>query len=401
MTPVRISLIETLALAAVGLLLGRLLLRRVAWMRRLCLPEPVLGGLGMGAVFGLIEASGRVTLQFDLALQTPLMIAFFLAIGWMASWSHLRRGGPMVLKFLGFCAVVLVSQNLIGMGIATLLGREPLLGVLSGSVSLAGGPGTALAFAPGFEKAGVSGAGPIGTACALAGIVTGGLMGAPFTARLIRRHALEVPGLAKDAGEADTEALAESARGASPMLVHLVFFPIVMAVGCWIGEWARARGLTLPVYIGAMLVAAVGRNLHDALRARGRGIGLSDGWIEEIGAVALAFFLVVATMTLQLRALADLAGVLVLILAVQAAWIWWIAQRVFRGFGGDYQAAVTAGGFIGFMMGTTANAMANMNAVTRRHGPAPRAFLVVPLVGACAIDFVNAVVITLALAWAG
>lgn len=396
------SLIETLAIAAGGILLGKGLVRMIPLLRELCLPEPVLGGLLLCGLFTLREMSGAAPLKFDLTLQTPLMIAFFLSIGWMASWKHLKAGGPDVIRFFLLCSVILLSQNIIGIVLAKALGQNPLIGALAGSVSLAGGPGTALAFAPAFEKAGVAGAGPIGTAAALAGIIMGGLLGSPMAARLIRRFHL-VSGGKPSGGVAGNNVELESPIDAAGhpnldgthLMNHLKFFFLVMALGAVVGQWIQASGITLPIYIGAMVVAALLRNWHDAGSGLARKIKLSHDWIEEIGSIALSYFLVIATMTLQLSQLAGLASVLAIILLVQALWIWILASStVFRFFGKNYDAAVIGAGFIGFMLGTTANAMANLNAITKRHGPAPRAYLVVPLVGACGIDFVNAAVVT-------
>ena len=394
-TAYSLSLVETLAIAATGLFIGQLLVRKTAVLQRLCLPEPVIGGLLLCVVFTVARSSG-LALQFDTSLQTPLMIAFFLSIGWMASLKNLRRGGPAVLKFLLICSGVLVIQNMIGVGVAKLLGQSPLLGLLAGSVSLTGGPGTALAFAPAFENAGVTSAGSIGTACALAGIILGGLLGSPTAASLLKKikssSSVKLPpqNLASDQS-LSLDAADGKTLDTSHFSLHFSFFVIVMAIGTILGKWIQATGLTLPIYIGSMIVAAIIRNIHDSREGR----AFSEHWIDEIGSVALSYFLVVATMTLQLQQLASLAGVLLVILAIQTLVVLLIASTVvFRASGQDYDAAVISGGFIGFMLGTTANALANMDAMTSRHGAAPRAYLVVPLVGACFIDFINALVIT-------
>ena len=397
------SLIETLAIAAGGILIGKGLVRIFPILQELCLPEPVLGGLLLCVLFSLSEMVGAQPLQFDLTLQTPLMIAFFLSIGWMASWKNLRAGGSDVIKFFFLCGLILVSQNLIGMGLAKALGQNPLVGALAGSVSLAGGPGTALAFAPAFEKAGVVGAGPIGTAAALAGIIMGGVLGSPLAARLISRFHLHAgpggSGKKAEVIESPISLAGHPDMDMGSLMNHLKFFFLVMALGAVVGQWIQKSGITLPIYIGAMIVAALLRNWHDLGRGGAHKIKLSHEWIEELGSIALSYFLVTATMTLQLKQLAGLATVLVVILAVQAVWIWILGSwLVFRFFGRNYDAAVIGAGFTGFMLGTTANAMANLNAVTKRYGPAPRAYLVVPLVGACGTDFVNAGVITAILA---
>ena len=399
------NLIETLALTAFGLLLGRGLFRIFPVLGRLCLPEPVLGGLLLCAVFSLAQYFGRTQVTFDTTLQAPLMIAFFLSIGWMASWRELRRGGPVVITFLLFCLVALVAQNVIGILLAMAMGESPLLGVLAGSVSLAGGPGTALAFAPAFEEAGLESAAAIGTASALAGIVIGGLMGSPQAARLIAKFRLKPS--AEDLATAmpDNVPVSFEEQVVHPDLApvhltsHVQLFIILMALGALLGEWIQGRGITLPVYIGAMLVAAAVRNLRDTGRGPLGRLRVSDSVVVELGTIARAYFLVMATMTLKLDQLAGMASVLIIILAVQAVWIFLVASVVvFRFFGRDYEAAVIGAGFTGFMMGTMANAMANLNAITQRFGPAPKAYLVVPLVGACGIDFANSALITFLLA---
>jgi ESS family glutamate:Na+ symporter len=332
------------------------------------------------------------------------MIAFFTSIGWMASIENLKKGGREVILFLVLCSCVLILQNAVGMVLASSLGEPRLLGVLAGSVSLTGGPGTALAFAPAFEKAGVVGAGTIGTACALLGIILGGLLGAPVAATLVGRLARSVsapkaaPSSAKVAGisQAEGETL-ERAEG--HLVAHLKLFLVVMALGSLLGKWIQDRGITLPIYIGAMVIAALVRNVLDARERAGKKTIFSGDLVDEMGTISLAYFLVIATMTLQFRQLQNLAGTLALILGVQTIIVLVIARwGVFRFFGRDYDAAVMAGGFVGFMLGTTANAMANMNSVSARYaahwGHPHRAFVVVPLVGACFIDFVNALVIT-------
>jgi ESS family glutamate:Na+ symporter len=334
------------------------------------------------------------------------MIAFFTTIGFGASLTLLKVGGPQVLLFFLLSTVLAVTQNVVGLVIAMVLGMHPLFGVLNGSVTLTGGPATGLAFAPVFERAGVPGAAAVAIAAAMVGIVSGGLIGGPVGTVLIERHRLrrrrgashaEDPPLATQIVE---DQLREPQAAAPPgedkesytLLKALVVILVAMWIGSGVSAWFTRLGFTLPAYIGAMLVAAVVRNLDDATGM----IGLSQRTIDDLGNVALALFLVLALMTLRLWELAGLALPMVAILAVQVALIAAVCfWPLFRLMGRDYDAAVMAGGLCGFMLGTTANAMANMEALVDRYGPAPRAFLVVPMVGAFFIDFANAVIITL------
>jgi ESS family glutamate:Na+ symporter len=319
-------------------------------------------------------------------------------------------GGPQVAVFFGVATLFAILQNVAGAAVAWLFGLPPLFGVLAGSVTLTGGPATGLAFAPLFEQAGVIGAASIAVAAAMGGIVGGGIVGGPVATFLLHRHKLNGPTTtsktrdvgARTAQEIANDEPAEPAPELPPgediqefaVLKNVVAVLVAMGLGAWVSKGFAALGITLPAYIGAMLVAAAMRNLDD----RTRWIGLSPRIIDDIGAVSLSLFLVVALMTLELWKLAGLALPLLVILAVQLTLVALVCLwPIFQLMGRDYDAAVMSGGFIGFMMGTTANAMAVMRALVERHGPAPRAFLVAPMVGAFFIDFTNAIIITICL----
>ncbi len=288
---------------------------------------------------------------------------------------------------------------------ATAMGLHPLFGVLTGSVTLTGGPATGLAFAPLFEASGVPGAATVAVASAMVGIVMGGVIGAPISTRLIERHRLRVakqspeyvePTLAAHVMEeqlADETAKAPAGEDEESfvLLQSIVLILVAMWAGSWVSAWFTSMDLTLPGYIGAMLVAAVIRNLDDVT---GR-IRVNQRVIDDVGNVALALFIVMALMTLKLWEIANLALPMLAILAAQVALIALICVwPIFPLMGRDYESAVMSGGFCGFMLGTTANAMANMRSLVEKYGPAPRAFLVVPMVGAFFIDFTNAVIVT-------
>jgi ESS family glutamate:Na+ symporter len=405
---IELSTLQTLALAGVVLFLGYGICRLVPQLARWNIPAPVVGGLivAVGVMVGRHQF-GPDFVKFDTALQEPLMIAFFTSIGFGASLALLRRGGPDVGRFLGISTAGALLQNVAGIGVALAFGLSPLFGVLCGSVALTGGPGTALAFAKEFEAAGISGAATVGLAAAMGGIVTGGLLGGPIATLVIERFRLRTPGTAAaipDSAELTAANLVE-ARMPEPatvtpagedveahvLLKNLVAILVAMVAGAWISGQFMALNLTLPPYIGAMLAAAVLRNLDDV-----SGImGLSQRTIDDLGTVSLSLFLALALMTLDLSKLAGLAVPLLVILAVQLALVVVLcAWAIFPLMGRDYESAVVAGGFAGFMLGTTANAMANMRALVERYGPAPRAFLIVPMVGAFFIDFINSMMIT-------
>jgi ESS family glutamate:Na+ symporter len=389
----QLDLIQTLALGGLVLFMGQGLCRIIPILARYNLPSPIVGGLLVAIAMLLARKQGVTLFQFDTALQSPLMISVFTCIGLSASLSLLRIGGPQVMLMFGIATAFAVIQNLVGAALASLFGLPPLFGVLAGSVTLTGGPATGLAFAPLFEEAGIGGAGSIAIAMAMAGIVSGGLIGGPVSTLLIERNRLR-------ASPASYPTPPSPARGDGSKcetddeyatLKCIVAILVAMWIGSWISKGCAALGLTLPATIGAMLAGAAVRNLDDTTG----GIDLSQRTIENVGAVALSLFLAMAMMTLDLSNLATLALPLLSILLVQIVVIaiacWW---PVFPLMGRDYQSAVMSGGFVGFMLGTTANSIAVMRALVERYGPAPRAFLVAPLVGAFFIDFTNALIIT-------
>jgi glutamate:Na+ symporter, ESS family len=390
----KLDLVNTLAFAGCALFAGYAVRRAVKPLSRYNVPAPVIGGLLVALLMTAARSRGVELVRFDTTLQAPLMIAFFTSIGFGASFSLLRVGGPQVLLFFGVSTAFALAQNVLGAGVAAALGLHPLLGVLAGSVTLTGGPATGLAFAPLFEQAGVPAAATVAVAAAMAGIVSGGRLGD----RRGGRRDVELPPASNVVEDQMREPAAEAPHGEDKesyaLLKALVSVLIAMWAGSWVSQLFASWGVTLPAYIGAMLAAALFRNLDDLTGA----VGFSQRVIDDLGNVALSLFIVTALMTLKLWEIAGLALPLLAILAAQVALIaaacLWL---VFRVMGRDYDAAVMSGGFCGFMLGTTANAMANMEALAEKYGPARRAFLVVPMVGAFFIDFTNALLIAVAL----
>jgi ESS family glutamate:Na+ symporter len=322
-----------------------------------------------------------------------------------ASLALLRAGGIQVLVFLVLATLFCLVQNFVGMAIALGFDENPLLGVMAGSVTLVGGPATGLAFAPVFEEAGLRGAAPLALTAATAGIVCGGLVGGPVGTYLIRRFGLSSGLRASAESRAEVKAeldarpetiVVEVDREDTGLMRNLAVLALAMWLGSIVSAEIQSLGITLPAYIGAMLVASVLRNVDDV-----------TGWLridqramELMGNLGLNIFLVVALMDLKLWELAGLALPLLVILVAQVIVVVLFALTgSFRTMGRDYESAVMASGFIGFVLGTTANAVANMRALVARFGAAPRAFLVVPLVGAFFIDFTNAIIITFFVNW--
>ena len=387
-----LNAVHTLALAGIALFLGYALCRVIPLLGRYNLPPPVIGGLVFALVAWAAHARGTTWVALDTSLQPALMIAFFTSIGFNASARLLKISGRQVALFLLLASAFAILQNLLGMAVAVGFGLHPLFGVLAGSTTLTGGPATGLAFAPLFERAGVSGAASIAVASAMAGIVCGGLLGGPVATWFIRRNGLTSvrPSDHHAPDEAIAVEVATESQREYTALKSIVILLVAMWLGAWVSKLITSTGVTLPAYVGAMLAGALLRNLDDS-----RGwLGLSVATLELIGNVCLSLFLAVALMNLKLWELAGLAAPLLLNLALQSALVAVFCVVVFRVMGRDYDAAVMGGGFIGFMLGTTANAMAVMRTLVERYGVAPRAFLVAPLVGAFFIDFSNALIIT-------
>jgi ESS family glutamate:Na+ symporter len=402
MIDLKLDLLQTLTLAALVYFLGIQLRKRIRWLDRLNIPSAVVGGL-LFTMLVLLLRQRSITIQLDTALQPLLSVAFFTSIGMGASLALLRAGGLQVLIFLAFATVFCLVQNFTGIAIALGFDQNPLLGVMAGSVTLVGGPATGLAFAPVFEAAGLKGAAPLALTAATAGIVCGGLVGGPVGTYLIRGFGLKAARGAAASQEVKAELepapetlVMEVDREDSSFIRNLVVLALAMGLGSIVSRYIQSLGVTLPAYIGAMLVASLLRNIDDV-----RGwLRIDQRAMEFAGNLALNIFLVVALMNLKLWELAHLALPLTVILAAQVVVVVLFALTAsFRLMGRDYDSAVMASGFVGFVLGTTANAVANMRALVARFGPAPRAFLVVPLVGAFFIDFTNALIITLFVNW--
>lgn len=408
-------------LAVPVLLLGEFLVRRVRVLARFNIPAPVVGGL---LISGLVLA-GNVTNVWPVQLDSkiaarwwtwlvtiepewakapaknanlPFLVAFFTCIGLNASWAIARRGSVQVLLFLMIAALLALFQNLIGVALAKAMGVSPLLGLICGSVSMTGGHGTALGFAPELEKAGLNSAAVVGVAAATFGLVFGGLLGGPVGGGLIRRFGLKPTARVNthlEAGQTGESGILKDLRALAGFgrkgLIHLAVLLVCLKLGAWISHFIQETGVTFPVYMGAMLLGVAVRNLVDYAA----GAWIKTEIVDTLASVSLGLFLAIAMMSLNLIELANTALPMFVILSVQvgvmALFAWFITYRF---MGRDFDAAVMAGGHCGFGLGATPNAVANMKALVESFGPAPRAFLVLPIVGAFLIDFLNALNIT-------
>jgi ESS family glutamate:Na+ symporter len=343
-----------------------------------------------------------LNVEMEMVLRDILMVAFFTSVGMSASLRLLREGGKQVLLFFGLATLGVVLQVIVGVTLARVMRIDLLVGLICGAVSLTGGPATALAFGKTFEELGLEGATTVGIAAAMVGIVSGGLLGGLVGGRLIEKKGLRPAAGQPNAGLARAEAIAHAGETTDPtadespaerasLMNNVIAISVAMGIGTLISMGLERMGLILPAYIGAMMLAAVIRNLND----RFRFAHIAQHQVDEIGNISLNIFIVMALLTLRLWELVHLALPMLLILAAQLALNWIVSVGLsFRLMGRDYEAAVTATGYYGFMMGTMANAFACMDVLIQKYGPAPRSIIVVSLVGAFLIDFTNALIIT-------
>ncbi|QXH50546.1 sodium/glutamate symporter [Pseudomonas fakonensis] len=386
----------TLVAASLVLLLGRSLVARVGFLRTYNIPEPVAGGLLVALVL-LALRSFDIAVQFDTSLQTPLMLAFFATIGLSADLRSLKKGGRVVVIFLLVVTGLLLVQNAMGIGLATALGLDPLMGLLAGSITLSGGHGTGAAWSATFsEKFGLASASELALASATFGLVLGGLIGGPVARLLIKR--VQVPGsdqpapqLPKGFEQPHTERLITSFS----LVETLALIAVSLMLGTLLNGMLKGTALELPTFVCVLFVGVMLRNGLAAFGA----YHVFEREVSVLGNVSLSLFLAIALMSLKLWDLAALALPFFILLAAQTLVMALFAIFVtFRVMGRNYDAAVLAAGHCGFGLGATPTAIANMQAVTQRFGPSQMAFLVVPMVGAFFIDIINAIVIKLYLA---
>jgi len=414
---VKFDLVFSLALAALALFAGYFVQRRVGFLSRANIPAAAVGGLLFACAVFALRAGGVAGVVLNTSLRAPLQTAFFTTIGLGATTALLRAGGWRMGFFWLLATLTAVVQNVAGMALAVAMGAPALLGVICGSLTLTGGPATGLAWAERFEALGVSGAGSLIIASAMFGIFTSSLVGNPVATALIRRRRLAPRAVEREESEEEFWALSptiapeeeegepgyvedesvaagslDEGLSAGVLLHNLLLVLLVMGAGALLSQLIRHPSFTLPDYIGAMVLAAVVRNVDDRtrwFRLDARAVGLIAG-------VSLALFMALALMSVELWRIAGLALPMTVILCAQVLLTAAYAVLVtFPLMGRDYEAAVTAGGHVGFGLGITANAVANMEALVERFAPAPRSFLVVPIVGAFFIDFSNALVISL------
>ena len=390
MNQISLDMYQTLGMAVAVLFFGVFLKKRIKFLETFCIPSPVVGGLIFAIVSCILYATGILEISFDETLKNVCMVIFFTSVGFQANLKVLKSGGLSLVVFLVCVIVLIISQNLVSVGLAKLVEVSPLIGLSTGSIPMVGGHGTAGAFGPVLEDLGISGASTLCTAAATFGLVAGSLMGGPIGRRLILKH-----DLLKTAVMEDDATLVEDEKKhkRSVSMYAPATYQIAIAMGLGtIVSWALSKtGMTFPIYIGAMIVAAAMRNISEHTNF----FTVNMGEINDIGGICLSLFLGIAMITLKLWQLASLALPLLILLAGQAMLMFVFTYFVlFNVMGRNYDAAVLAAGTCGFGMGATPNAMANMQALTEKYVPSVKAYLLVPIIGSMFADFLNSLTIT-------
>ena len=383
-----LDMFQTLAVAVLMLYLGSFLKKKIKVLETFCIPSPVVGGLVFAIFTCVLYALGLAEIGFDETLKTVCMVMFFTSVGFQANLKVLKTGGKALIVFLSLVIVLIISQNAIALGVSKLIGADPLVGMCTGSIPMVGGHGTAGSFGGTLQDLGLESAMTLSAAAATFGLVTGSLLGGPLSRRLIIRHKL-MDKVTQPTNVAMVEEMEKpiTEGGYEPAVYQLA---LAMGAGTIISFLLSKTGMDFPIYIGAMIVAAIMRNVSEFTGK----FEVPMHEIENIGGISLNLFLGIAMITLKLWQLAEMAGPLVILLGAQAVFMAFYAYFVvFNVMGRTYDAAVLTAGTCGFGMGATPNAMANMQAVTQKFAPSIQAFILVPIVGSLFADFLNSIIV--------
>ena len=393
MTEIQLNMYHALALGAAMYALGLVLTKKIPVLSRFFIPAPLVGGLCFAVFNTILYATGTAVITFDDTLQTVFMIMFFTTVGFTVSIPLLFKSGKAVIMLLILSIVMIILQNAVGSGVMALMGKNPLFGLACGSISMIGGPGTAASIGPDLDAAGAIGGTTVAVAAATFGLIFGSLLGGPIARKLIVKNHLR-----DEVVEQVTEEDADDAHfttHANNFVYGFLLMLFCVGVGSIVtAGLTKLFGFNFPIYIGSMLVAVAVRNVIDHFKI----MEFPTAEISTMGNMFLAIFLSMALSGLKLWQLIDLALPMIVALAAEVVLMVifsWLV--VFPIMGRDYDAAMITAGFIGFGMGATSNAMANMQAVSRRYGPSPSAYFVIPMVGGLFNDFFNAAIIAFAI----
>lgn len=401
MTILNLNMIQSLSLTTIIFVIGSFIKNRVGFLKKYCIPAPVVGGFLFATIAFGLKQFDILLIILDTSLQDILMIAFFTTVGFTASFKVLKKGGIEVIKFLIVSILLVVFQNLIGVLVAKAIGVNPLLGLISGSISMTGGHGASGAFGPIIQSHGLKGALSIAMACATFGLIVGSIIGGPIANRLVEKYNLKnkdkeydkLVELESTLVDIDEKKFNVNLPRLDEKKLVSASIQIIIAMGCGslISMIFSNLKIIIPSYIGAMIFAAIMRNISDIKKLW----ETPEVEISSVGGICLSLFLSMAMCNLKLWELIDLAIPIMILLTVQTILMIFYSYFVtFKMMGKDYKAAVLASGHCGFGMGATPNGIANMESVTNKFGPCHSAFFILPLVGALFIEFFNSGIIT-------
>lgn len=411
---ITLDMLQSAGVGALALVVGMMMTRKIPFLQKFCIPSPVSGGLLFSIATLIVYQTSGVEISFDGTLKDVFMLAFFTSVGFQSNLKVLRQGGKTLVTMLCLLVIIIAAQNLAPLGITRLMGVDPLIGMAAGSISMAGGHGTAGGFSAVLEQMGLQGAATVSMAAATFGLIAGSMIGGPIAERLIRKKLASEQMEPKDytidpamAGIESEESLPtgqekhlstneqEFRQYASATYALL----LVMALGTLASRLLSKTGITFPTYFGALITAAVVRNLME--HSPWQKVLPMDK-IVSVGNICLSVFLGMAMISLKLWELQALAWPLTIILITQVVLMGVLAWCVaFPLLGRDYDAAVLVAGVCGFGLGATPNAMANMSAVCYKYHYTAKPFLIVPIIGAMFVDLINTGIISVFLNWIG
>lgn len=408
MEPIVLDGYHTLIAATIVLLIGRFLVRKIKFFQNFNIPEPVAGGLLAALILSIVFAVSKTSFVFESSLQKAFMLIFFSSIGLSADFSRLKQGGMPLVIFLVIVSVFILIQNVVGMSMAAALGQNPLFGLITGSITLTGGHGTGAAYGEMLTKRyHIPNATDLAMISATYGLVAGGLIGGPVARRLVNKLGRkpivshqQTPADIDHAGKYDDQTF-ENAQHQRLITANSAIETMALFAACLAFSTIMVKAFPdwkLPQFVWALGFGVLLRNLLTTIFK----FDMFDRAIDVFGNASLSLFLAMALMSMKLWQLADMAGPMMLILAVQTlvmiVYGYFITARF---MGRDYDAAVLAAGHCGFGLGATPTAVANMQSITNTFGPSHKAFLIVPLVGAFFIDLVNMAILDRMIAWFG
>lgn len=409
---ITLDMLQSTGVGAIALITGMLMTRKITWLQKFCIPSPVSGGILFSLATLALYLTCGIEVSFDGTLKDVFMLAFFTSVGFQSNIKVLKQGGKTLVVMLVLLVVIIIAQNLIPQLITRSMGVSPLVGMAAGSISMAGGHGTAGGFSSVLEEMGLQGAGTISMAAATFGLIAGSVIGGPVAERLIRKHLTSEHMEPKDyeidpamAGiESDEASPAGREKHISSNEIEFQQYAsatysllVVMALGTLVSKLLQYTGITFPTYFGALIMAAIVRNIAEQTPYRKK---LEIEKIVSVGNICLSVFLGMAMISLKLWELQTLALPLIAILISQVALMILFTYFIaFHLLGHDYDAAVLVSGICGFGLGATPNAMANMSAVCYKYHYSVKPFLIVPIIGAMFVDLLNTGIITMFLNW--